>query len=344
MEHKNKIPILLRILFLGTFLFAIVSTTTAQTQIKLPDRKITVTEALKILQSQTSLSQVLNTEYLDMNMEINTGKNEVTLDELVRAIFEPQRVKYEITDTSIVILGPDNGNENINATKTNSANQSGIPERDFTLDERTSYNGKYSVVSVNIDTRKNETKGTPKSNPTAPLPIVTKHVSKFAIKTNFLYAATLTPNAGIEFALGKKSTMDISGGYNFYKPSSGKQWRHWMVQPEYRYWFCERFNGLFLGGHLLGGQFNFSKIDFPFNVLPDLKDYRYEGEFIGAGVVFGHQWMLGKRFNLEMSIGAGYVRVMYDKFGCNTCGPAVESGNKNYFGPTKAAISLLFFL
>lgn len=210
--------------------------------------------------------------------------------------------------------------------------------------ERVSYDGQYSVISVRVDPRGKPGKAVPAREVRWPAPVATAHASKAAIKINFLYAATLTPNIGIEFALGKKSTMDISGGYNFYEPSSGKRWKHWLVQPEYRYWFCERFNGFFLGGHLLGGQFNFSKTDFPFNVLSDLKDYRYEGEYIGAGVVLGHQWMLGKRLNLELGIGAGYVRVMYDKFGCDTCGPAIESGNKNYFGPTKASVSLLFFL
>ncbi|MEG1935625.1 MAG: DUF3575 domain-containing protein, partial [Rikenellaceae bacterium] len=36
-----------------------------------------------------------------------------------------------------------------------------------------------------------------------------------AIKTNLLYgAAAYTPNLGLEIGLGRKTTLDISGGYN----------------------------------------------------------------------------------------------------------------------------------
>ncbi|WP_374046825.1 DUF3575 domain-containing protein [uncultured Alistipes sp.] len=175
-------------------------------------------------------------------------------------------------------------------------------------------------------------------------PLNTVQSSKIALKTNFLYAATLTPNLGLEFSLGKKSTMDISAGYNFYESSKDKRWQHWLVQPEYRWWFCERFNGAFIGAHLLGGQYSFAKIDFPLNVFSDLKNNRYEGEFLGGGIVFGYEWILGKRWNLEAAIGVGYVRVWYDKYGCANCGPKLDSGAKNYFGPTKASVSLIFFL
>ncbi len=34
------------------------------------------------------------------------------------------------------------------------------------------------------------------------------------IKTNVLYGATTTPNLGLEVVLGKKTTLDIAGGYN----------------------------------------------------------------------------------------------------------------------------------
>jgi Protein of unknown function (DUF3575). len=210
--------------------------------------------------------------------------------------------------------------------------------------DRVTLTDRYTVKSVSLGSQRNETT----DFSSAKLPFYSSarpfQMPGFAIKTNLLYGATLTPNLGIEFGIGHKSTIDLSAGYNFYEPDNGKQWQHWLVQPEYRWWFCERFNGMFVGGHLLGGQFNFSGINFPFNVLSDLKNSRYEGEFYGLGGVFGYQWILSKRWSFEAAIGVGYVRVEYDKYGCNTCGPSLESGSKNYFGPTKASVSLLFFL
>ena len=75
------------------------------------------------------------------------------------------------------------------------------------------------------------------------------------IKTNLVQWATVSPNLGVEIGLGKQTTLDISAGFNPFKFSHDRQWRHWMVQPEFRWWTCERFNGHFLGAHLLGGGY-----------------------------------------------------------------------------------------
>lgn len=166
--------------------------------------------------------------------------------------------------------------------------------------------------------------------------------SSVALKANLLYAATLTPNLALEIGLGKKTTLELGGGYNFY--DNDKHWKHWLVQPEFRYWFCERFNGSFLGVHALGGEYNFAKLNLPLSVFDDLENYRYEGHFYGGGIVFGYQWILGKRWNIELSLGAGYVRVYYDKYTCPSCGGAVDDGVENYWGPTKASVSFLLFL
>ena len=75
-----------------------------------------------------------------------------------------------------------------------------------------------------------------------------------AIKTNALYWATTTPNAGVEMSLGEKSTAQMFFGLNPWKQSGGDQssLRHWMLMPEYRHWFCQSFNGWFVGAHLMG--------------------------------------------------------------------------------------------
>ena len=52
--------------------------------------------------------------------------------------------------------------------------------------------------------------------------------------------------------------------------------------------------------------------------------------------------MLGKHWNLEAEIGVGYAYTRYDKYMCPRCGSKVGSGHHNYFGPTKAAINLVY--
>lgn len=170
---------------------------------------------------------------------------------------------------------------------------------------------------------------------------------KVAVKTNLLYDATATINAGIEFGLAPKWTLDLSGNFNGWTMSHDRKWKHWMAQPEARYWFCDRFAGHFLGFHALGGQYNVghlkNNIKFLGTDFSKLSDSRYQGWFIGAGIAYGYAWVLNKHWNLEGEIGVGYVYTEYDRFNCKGCGKKVEEDkNHHYFGPTKAAINLIY--
>ncbi len=168
-----------------------------------------------------------------------------------------------------------------------------------------------------------------------------------ALKTNALYLATATPNLGLEVALAPKWTLDLSGGYNPWTFSDNKKWKHWLVQPEIRYWLCEKMGGHFFGLHLHGGQYNVGNIDSYFKLFgtdfSQLKDYRFEGWFVGAGLAYGYAWMLDRHWNLELEAGLGYAYTNSDRYQCVTCGSRIEKGeDHNYFGPTKAAINLVY--
>lgn len=163
-----------------------------------------------------------------------------------------------------------------------------------------------------------------------------------AIKTNALYLATATPNLGVEISTGKKHTAQLFYGLNPWDVSSTKSLKHWVLMPEYRYWFCQSFNGWFVGAHLMGGQFNAGGYKLPFGLLPKFKDRHYEGWYIGGGVTAGYQWPLSRHWNLETSIGFGYDYISYDKYRCGECGEKLDSDHSNYLGPTKAALSLLY--
>lgn len=168
----------------------------------------------------------------------------------------------------------------------------------------------------------------------------------FALKSNLLYDATTTLNAGAEFVLAPQWSLDVSGNLNPWTFSGGKRWKHWMVQPEARYWFCNPFAGHFVGFHALGGQYNFGNLNLPSflgNRLSQLKDYRYQGWYVGLGVAYGYTWILNRHWNLEAEIGFGWAYTRYDKYRCANCGKKVDSGRThNYVGPTKAALNLVY--
>ncbi len=166
--------------------------------------------------------------------------------------------------------------------------------------------------------------------------------AQVALKTNLLYWATTTPNLGAEFSVSRRSTLQAFYGLNPWKSSSDKSIRHWVLQPEYRYWFCGVYDGWFIGVHAMGGQFNAGNIKLPLGILPGLEDHRYEGWYVGGGFTAGYQWMLSKHWNFEASIGVGYDYIQYDKFRCGECGEKIKSDHSHYVGPTKAALSLVY--
>lgn len=165
-----------------------------------------------------------------------------------------------------------------------------------------------------------------------------------AVKSNLLYDATTTLNVGAEFGLGKKTTLEVPFNLNPWTFSDNKKFKHWMLQPELRFWNCEVFNGFFWGVHAHGGQFNVGGIDLPFGIFPTLENHRYQGYFYGAGLGVGYQWVLGKRWNLELGIGAGYTRFEYDKFKCQHCGEKLKESGRNYLGPDRVALSLIYII
>lgn len=168
-----------------------------------------------------------------------------------------------------------------------------------------------------------------------------------AVKSNLLSDVLLNPNVGVEIGLAPRWTLDVTGQLNAWDLSHDRRWKHWALQPEARYWFCDRFGGHFVGLHAHGGQFNIGGFDGRLNLFGTdarkLADTRYQGWFVGAGVAYGYAWVLGRHWNLEGEIGLGYSYTRYDRFRCAGCGKKTETGRSHhYVGPTKAAINLVY--
>lgn len=169
---------------------------------------------------------------------------------------------------------------------------------------------------------------------------------KAAIKTNLVYWATLTPNIGVEIGTGKKTTLNIHAGYNPWNlngtEANNNKLVHWVAQPEFRYWTCERFNGHFFGVHGLASMFNVSGKNVP---MVFEKDFRYQGYAYGGGISYGYHLMLSRVMGLEFTVGAGMLYMEYDKYTCEKCSDEfLGRKSKTYFGPTKLGVTLVFVL
>jgi len=167
------------------------------------------------------------------------------------------------------------------------------------------------------------------------------YLPKFAIKTNLLYLATTSLNVAAEFALAPKWTFDASVVYNPFRLQKGGINQFWFVQPEARYWFCQRFERHFLGIHGIGGQFNIGNVAF---LTETFEDHRYRGWGAGGGLSYGYHLPMGERWGWEFTLGVGYVYLEYDKFRCHGCDELLGRKNRHYVGPTKAGISLIYMI
>ena len=170
---------------------------------------------------------------------------------------------------------------------------------------------------------------------------VTVYAQRVAIKSNLLYDATTTMNLGLEIGLAPKWSLDLSANYNPWKFNDETRLRHWGVQPEFRYWFCEKFKGHFLGLHGHYAKYNMGGMSF---LSDNMEHHRYQGHLWGAGISYGYQWLLSARWSMEAVLGVGYARLDHSKYPCVTCGSLQKSGKKNYFGPTKAAINIIYII
>lgn len=176
---------------------------------------------------------------------------------------------------------------------------------------------------------------------------------QIAVKTNLLYDSTLSMDLGVEVGLSHSLTLDVPLNYNPWTFADNRKMKMLYAQPALRLWTCEKFNGHFFGLHLHGGIYNFGGMlpwgfrtgrMFGSEECPTFNDYRHQGWFAGAGLSYGYQWVLGRRWGLEAEIGAGYAYIDYTKYPCEHCGEKIAEGHKHYLGPTKAAVTLIYFI
>ena len=169
---------------------------------------------------------------------------------------------------------------------------------------------------------------------------ISASAQNIAVKSNLLYDASSSLNIGTEFKLGTQTTFDLSAGYNPWTFSGNKKMKHVLVQPEVRFWSCESFFGHFWGIHAHYAYYNLGGLPF----LKTLKEHRYEGWLAGGGFTYGYHWALSNSWSLEASIGVGYAFIDCKKYECEKCGRELADKTKNYVGPTKVGISLIYFL
>lgn len=163
-----------------------------------------------------------------------------------------------------------------------------------------------------------------------------------AAKTNMLYDLAMVPNVGVEFYLGKNYSLSANWMYSWWKKHSWHWfWRTYGGDIEVRKWFGEKAMEKPLQGWHAGVYGQIVTYDFETGGRGYLGD-RWTW---GGGVSIGYSMPIKRRLNLDFTIGLGYLGGEYKEYlPIDDCYVWQCTKQRNYFGPTKLEVSLVWLL
>lgn len=188
---------------------------------------------------------------------------------------------------------------------------------------------------------------------TPPLVPLRKQSTILALKTNLLYDAATLLNYSLELPFGNRCSAlwyhqfpwwrwgEANNQYCIRFLSIGGEGRWWFKpEPRVQMGKCvqrDKFMGHFIGLYAESGMW-----DFEWD-----RAICHQGEHWSVGMSYGYAIPIGRRLNLECSISLGYTSIAYRKFEPSEdyeilWRDPIKHGRWNYWGPTKAQISLVY--
>ncbi|KAA6300092.1 MAG: hypothetical protein EZS26_003766 [Candidatus Ordinivivax streblomastigis] len=181
------------------------------------------------------------------------------------------------------------------------------------------------------------TVGEPKPRPE---PLRKPTAPKFwAVKTNLLQWGAGVSNIGVEYPVAGRFSIDFPVVYSPYTIRNNWKIRTLGIQPEFRWWGNRQMIGHFLGLHAHLAYYNMATDE-----LDRYQDKDGKTPLWGAGLSYGYVLPLRGRWNMEFTAGAGYARLVYDVFYNVSNGTAYDTRSKNYWGLTRAGVTLVYKL
>lgn len=122
-----------------------------------------------------------------------------------------------------------------------------------------------------------------------------------SVSVNTLGYLTGNLNVALDFKINSRTTFDIPLSFSpmmFNKLG----WQNVTVQPGFRFWTNEIYQGSFFGLYAGGTAYRML-----------YRNNYYQGWASGVGFSFGHSFLLSKRWNLEAEIGASLIYADYTK-------------------------------
>ncbi len=172
--------------------------------------------------------------------------------------------------------------------------------------------------------------------------IPSKNQPYIAIKTNMLYDAILVPNIGIEGRVYKNCTVYADVMYAGWEmPKKHFYWDLYGAQCGARTYFGSASMERSFTGHHAGVYAQAMAYDLQNGNIGQQAISLH----IGGGVEYGYALPIGRNLNIDFELGVGYIGGLYDEYVVqdthNTWRATIK---RNWIGPTKASISLMWLI
>ena len=175
-----------------------------------------------------------------------------------------------------------------------------------------------------------------------PITLHKKRPLYISLKTNMLYDAMLIPSIGAEAYVGKMTSINANWSYAWWKNDRRHNyWRYYGGDISFRRWFGKLAASKPLTGHHLGLYAQILTYDFELGGKGQMGNkYNY-----GGGLEYGFSLPVKTRLNIDFTLGIGYLGGKYHEY-TPIDGHYVWQATKrrNWFGPTKAEISLVWLI
>lgn len=170
------------------------------------------------------------------------------------------------------------------------------------------------------------------------------------LKTNMLYDALALPTIGAEVYVGKGWSVGANWTYGWWdNDHRHRYWRAYGGDVNVRRWFGHRAQEKPLTGHHAGLYAGVVTYDFEFGGkgymggLPGRTLWDRCNYF--AGLEYGYSLPVGRRLNIDFTIGIGYMGGKYLEYEPSGDSYVWEKTMRmHWFGPTKAEVSLVWLI
>lgn len=157
-----------------------------------------------------------------------------------------------------------------------------------------------------------------------------------SLKTNLAYDVFAILNLAYECQVAPHWSVEIPVMWSLWDWKTSRGVRTVGLQPGAKYWFSKPGKGNAIG----------ADVDLLwYNARWD--DYRYQHKgrpAMGVSLVYAYTLNIGRCWKAEFSLGVGYINTRYNTYYNIENGALIDTKTRNYLGPTRLGLSLVYSL